>query len=114
MPIHDQPHPFARKTVRIKPHVTHPQCAAFGGQPFDVEDWWDRVGGCSWMNAVGNPACLVYAMRTGFANHHVPSDNEVVYGHLGSFGHLLHVSELEFEEVEKVSASRSAAGEEQA
>ena len=93
--IHSEAHTHARKTVRIKADVVHPQQADFGGQEFHLEDWWDRVAGQSWMDCQGNPACLIYAMRTGFSEHSTPPDNEVVYGKVGAFGHLLHVSELE-------------------
>ena len=48
------------------------------------------------MFADGNPACLVYAMRTAFSKTKVPTDNEVVYGKTDNgLGHLLHVSEIE-------------------
>jgi hypothetical protein len=33
-----------------------------------------------------------YAMRSGVAG--LPVDNEVVYGKVGAFGHLAHVSEI--------------------
>lgn len=87
------------QTVRIKDHVTHVQVPHFGGSDFVVEDYWDTMTGGSWMNANGNPACLVYAMRTGFSEHRVPIDNEVLYGKVGAFGHLVHVSEIELPEV---------------
>jgi len=77
---HTERHPFAGQTMRIRAHVTHPQQPAFGGEDFHVEDWWDRVAGKSWMDCNGKPACLVYAMRSGFSKHHVPTDDEVVYG----------------------------------
>ncbi len=93
--LHNDPSPLAGTTVRIKEHVTHAQVDNFGGAEFRVEDWWDCVSGDSWMNAKGNPACLVYAMRTGSATYGVPMDDEVLYGKVGGFGHLLHISELE-------------------
>lgn len=34
--IHAQPHPFARKMVRIK-------SGALAGNDFYLEDWWDRL-----------------------------------------------------------------------
>jgi hypothetical protein len=77
---HPEPHPLARKTVRLKLDVKHPQVPGFGGAEFRIEDWWDRVAGKSWMFCDGNPACLVYAMRTGFAETPIPTDDEVVYG----------------------------------
>ena len=91
--MHEVPHPFSRKTVRIKKEVTHPQFPNFGGSELLLEDWWDRVAGKSWMYCDGNPACLVYAMRTSGKN--VPIDDEVVYGKMYSYGHLVHVTELE-------------------
>lgn len=95
MHIHPEKHPLAGKVVRIKKHVKHAQVPDFGGSEFHLEDWWDRVAGKSWMFCDGNPACLIYAMRSAFASPKIPTDNEVVYGKVGWAGHLIHVSELE-------------------
>lgn len=89
MSIHTEPHPLAGKTVKIKASSRHPQVETFGGSELRLEDWWDRVTGKSWMTCGGNPACVIYALRQQ------PIDNEIVYGKIGSFGHLVHVSELE-------------------
>lgn len=48
----------------------------------------------SWMDSNGNPAAMMYAIRTGSQGFDVPIDNEVVYGKIGSLGYLFHVSEL--------------------
>lgn len=82
--IHTEPHSLAGQTVDIKIDGETLECR--------LEDWWDRVYGSSWMFADGNPAALKYAMRAGFAG--LPVDNEVVYGKVGAFGHLIHVSEI--------------------
>ena len=93
--MHKDLHPMAGKVVKIKPEVTHLQVPEFGGMDFHVEDWWDKIAGKSWMVSDGNPAAIVYAMRTGFAAHHVPIDDEVVYGKgPGGLGHLVHVTEI--------------------
>jgi len=93
--IHQNKSPLAGGVVTIKPNIKHPQSPTFGGSQITIEDWWDRVSGKSWMFAKGNPACLVYAMRTGLADMPVPSDDEVLYGHTkDGFGHLVHVSEI--------------------
>ena len=99
MRIHHTASPFAGKTVRIKQEITHPQLPSFGGAEFRVEDWWDRVYGDSWMGANGNPVCMIYAMRTGLSSRPVPTDNEVLYGKIGSFGHLVHITEIEHTDV---------------
>lgn len=44
-----------------------------------------------WGMQQGNPACLLYAMRSGFEN--LPFGNEY-YGKIGSFGEIVHESEL--------------------
>jgi hypothetical protein len=93
--MHTTPHPFAGKTVRIKKETKHPQVENFGGSDFKLEDWWDRVSGKSWMNSVGNPACMIYAMRSATCKPPLPIDNEVVYGKVSCYGHLVHVTELE-------------------
>jgi hypothetical protein len=71
-----------------------PLFAQLRDQEFVVEDWWDHLTGGSWGDADGNPACLKYAMRTGFSDGIPAFDNEVVYGHVDGLGHLLHESEL--------------------
>ncbi len=82
-------HPLAGKTVflRCKSDPDH-----LDGQEFIVEDWWINVAGRSWMSCDGNPGCLKYAIRSAMAG--LPIDDEVVYGHVGAFGHLVHESEL--------------------
>ena len=60
------------------------------GREFLIEDWWDRVAGKSWMHCDGNPACLAYAITLPVP----PLDDEVVYGKIGMFGTLVHVSFL--------------------
>lgn len=82
-------HPLACKTVILN---CKPDPDSLNGQEFVVEDWWENVAGRSWMACNGNPACLKYGMRSAFAG--LPTDNEVVYGKVGMFGHLVHVSEL--------------------
>jgi hypothetical protein len=88
MPNHVESHPLRGKTVKIVK-------GKFAGQDYRLEDWWDHelVGGKSWMFSDGNPACLMYAIRA--AEDGLPTDNEVVYGKIGSLGHLVHTSELE-------------------
>ena len=95
--IHTDKHPFAGKKVLVSDRVEHPQFPGLAGGVVTVEDWWDRVAGQSWMTCQGNPACLVYAMRTGFARYDLPLDNEVVYAHFNGFGQLLHETELDGE-----------------
>ncbi len=79
-------HPLAGKTVTIK-------SGQYAGEKYRLEDWWENVHGGSWKFAQGNPAALQYAMRCGLKDD-LPVDDEVVYGKIGPFGHLVHVSEL--------------------
>lgn len=88
---HDQPHPLAGKTVTLN-DTTRKAPDVEPGMEYRIEDYWDRVAGMSWMHAEGNPAAIKYAMRSGFGG--LPVDDEVVYGKIGPFGHLIHVSEL--------------------
>lgn len=92
---HSEPSEYAGRTVKIRESATHFQVDGFGGSEFRVEDWWDRVSGGSWMWAKGNPAALVYAMRSSSQEIDIPIDDEVLYGKIGMFGHLVHISELE-------------------
>lgn len=102
--IHNTPSPLAGKTVTLKPDAI-PDVRADaipdvrGGETIaiQIEDWWDRVAGSSWMWAQGNPACMIYAIRTGFADGDIPIDDEVLYGKIDGLGYLVHVSEIEEE-----------------
>ena len=82
-------HPLAGQIVILK---CKPDPDELNGKEFVVEDYWENVAGKSWMVCGGNPACLKYAMRGALSG--LPVDNEVVYGKVGPFGHLVHVSEL--------------------
>jgi hypothetical protein len=95
--IHSEPSPLAGKTVKIKPDAKHFQQDEFGGEDYQVEDWWDRVSGESWGVCKGNPACIVYALRISQSAQPIPNDDEVLYGKVGCLGHLVHISELQNE-----------------
>lgn len=93
--MHSETHPRAGQTVKLNVAsslTAEKLTAELAGQEFVIEDWWDHLTGGSWMDAVGNPAALKYALRSGAL--FLPLDNEVVYGHVGPFGHLVHASEL--------------------
>jgi hypothetical protein len=85
--IHEEAHPLAGETVTV--NLAGPRGTV---EVFVVEDYWDRIAGKSWMFSDGNPAAMKYAMRSGLAG--LPTDNEVVYGKIGAFGHLIHTSEF--------------------
>lgn len=96
-PIHQQPHPLAGKTV-----ILNERCIADSrgmvkpGAEYRIEDWFDRLGLGSWMWAQGHPAALIYAMRSVATppRDSLPIDDDVVYGKIGAFGHVVHASEL--------------------
>jgi hypothetical protein len=77
--------PLAGKTVKIRADVT-----GLGGQEYRVEDWWQNVFGQSWTTSQ-SPAAYAYALRSSGG----PVDDDVLYGKVGSLGHLVHVSEIE-------------------
>ena len=85
MSKHADAHPMSGNVVKIT-------AGAFAGSDYRVEDWWDRMAGQSWMDCDGNPACLEYAVRS--ASEGSPLDNDVVYGKIGAFGKLIHVSQF--------------------
>lgn len=91
MSIHDEPSPLAGMTVKVKAGIEHVQVQ--GGDDYHVEDWWDRVSGKSWMFCDGNFACMNYGMHAGLSG--LPTDNDVLYGKVGGFGVLLHISEID-------------------
>ncbi|MEV7034535.1 hypothetical protein AB0N99_30440 [Streptomyces sp. NPDC093272] len=86
---HETAHPLAGQTVTVEADL-HGSGATV--HEFTVDDWNDRLFGQSWMFMEGHPASLVYAMRSAMAG--LPTDNEVIYGKVGPFGHLVHVSEI--------------------
>jgi hypothetical protein len=91
---HETEHPLAGQTVKI--------AASEGGRgpgdpgdetEYRLEDWWDRVSGSPWADGASrNPACRNYATRRLALG--LPADDEVVYGKIGPFGYLVHVSEI--------------------
>lgn len=90
--MHNETHEHAGQSVTLKPGTKIPN---FNGTQYRIEDWWDKLTGKGWGESEGNPAALMYAMRSGFG--HLPFDDEVVYGHdEASIGHIVHVSELVF------------------
>lgn len=90
--IHSEPHPLAGQTVALNSTFKHPQFP--NAKTLRLEDWQDRVFGKSWMACDGNPACMVYGLRSGFNG--LPLDNEVVYGKFeDGRGGIVHVSELD-------------------
>lgn len=86
--MHDTQSEYAGQTVQVRLANAPDETVEYR-----VEDYWDRVSGGSWMDAVGNPAAMNYAMRVVSAPG-VPLDDEVLYGKVGAFGHLIHVSEV--------------------
>ena len=91
--IHPDPSPLRGATVEVV-IPNHAQISE-GPHEFVVEDYWDRVTGESWMWAEGNPAALGYAIRVYQSNGTLPIDDEVLYGKIGAFGYLVHVSEVQ-------------------
>lgn len=93
--IHKKPSEYAGKTVKLKATTV-----GMRGKLFEVEDYWDRVDGKSWMNCVGSIAVLSYSIRAGVANNlgiAIPLNDEVLYGKIDGDGHLIHVCELDTE-----------------
>ena len=82
-------HELSGKTVTLN---CKPDPDNLNGQEFTVEDWQENVMGKPWIVCDGNPACIKYAMRSSLSG--LPIDNEVVYGKVGGYGHLIHVSEF--------------------
>jgi hypothetical protein len=94
--MHTESHPLAGQTVKIKDGTQDPtQSCVVGGAEYRIEDWWDTLTGKSWMLSDGNWAAMHYALRSALVEPMLPIDDEVVYGKIGAFGHIVHVSELD-------------------
>lgn len=89
---HAEPHPMAFQgiVVRLLPGVTDPRGMVVGGAEFVIYDWHDRIA--------GDPqADRNYIRRLEAAGLlGVLSDTEVLYGHIGAFGHPVHVAEIDW------------------
>lgn len=96
--IHTEDHPLRDKTVRLNEKARDPlREMIVPGAEFRVDNWADRMDErrLPWHQA-GNWASkhyldrlLILAGSTG-----INPDDEVVYGHIGHYGHLVHASEL--------------------
>lgn len=64
------------------------------GREFIVEDYWINIVGKTWRYVEGNPAVVEYICRAMKKKTPPPMDDDVVYGKIGPYGHLFHVSEL--------------------
>jgi hypothetical protein len=89
---HDEPSPLAMTTVTLGAVMPDARGMVIEGAQYHVEDWWDRVSGQSWMSSDGNPAAMQYAIRSGMGGGRI--DDEVLYGKIDGFGHLVHISEI--------------------
>lgn len=92
--MHDTASPLAGQTVTLGRDLNTLNGTIPAGTEYVVEDWWDHLTGRPWGVSDGNPACLAYAMRSAFSVPPLPLDDEVLYGKVGPFGHLVHVTEL--------------------
>ena len=90
--MNTEQHPLSGKKVKLNITLDASGGGVEDGYEYFIEDWWDHLTGGSWMDAEGNPAALKYAVRVGLGD--LPIDNNVVYGKIGHYGHLIHVSEL--------------------
>lgn len=96
MTTHTEPYANANEYMVVRFQGGHPQLDPPGVETdrlVIIEDWWDLLTGKSWGMSDGNPAALVYGIRTGM--NQMPFDDEVVYGKdMNNRGHLIHTSEL--------------------
>ncbi|MDY6957540.1 MAG: hypothetical protein SVK08_00150 [Halobacteriota archaeon] len=91
---------FKGRVVRFVDDLPHAQHAHLAGGIGLVEGYWDEITGGSWMNAEGNPAALIYAIRMGIAEYRdkyniPPFTDEVLYIHdIFGLGSIIHVNEI--------------------
>lgn len=93
---HTENHPLAGKTVKLNDTAQDPlRGILLPGVEFVVEDWYDlidgRGGGRSWMSDA-TYTTMHYMQRIAYLGRE--ADDEVVYGKVGAFGHIVHASEL--------------------
>jgi len=82
------------KTYRIKGESIYLSKKYGTSNPIILIGGTDKeVLGCFWGGANGNPAAMLFGMRSGFEG--LPFGGQVYYGHIGGMGELVHESELE-------------------
>jgi len=88
-------HPLAGTMVKVHPAPGTEFENLQQGANFLIEDWYENVNGELWKASArrGIWAAVHYATRATGSG--LPHDDEVVYGHIGELGYLVHVSELE-------------------
>ena len=91
---------LAGKTVKLKKTAMHPDHEDFGGSEYRIEGLQKKVfDGVSWMDCEGNPSALIYALRSAFSK--LPMDDDVFYGKIGIFGHMVHISEIDLDSIKE-------------
>lgn len=86
---------YAGKLLKIKKGAGYSTMGELlDGKELLVEDYWMNVSGRSWKKVEGNPAVMEYIIRSMKRKEPLPMDDNVVYGKVGYYGHLFHVSEL--------------------
>ena len=90
---------YKGKIVKIKPDTPNePNGQMLADQDFIIEDYWINLTGESWLDTnLGNPAVYMYALRYGTLHSDDKDVDDVVYGKVDGYGHLLHISELDLE-----------------
>lgn len=93
--MHSEPHPLAGQEIQTDLKAVHPQLGDSMIHTAIVEDWWDRLTGNTWYQSYnqGNPAAMVYGIRTMFAED-IPLGDDVLYVKIGPFGHIIHDTEI--------------------
>ena len=86
---HHEPSLLAGKTVKVR----HGRLA---GRDFYVEDWIDRAPGINveWANSDVLSSNAIFMLFLRKEIEHLPSDNNVLYGRIGSWPYAVHLSEL--------------------
>lgn len=85
------PSPYAGQTVKLKADA-----AELGGRDVEVQDWFSRVRGRGWKEALaGNdPRAVSYNVRRGLGG--LPDDDDdVLLGRVDGMGQIVHLSEVE-------------------
>lgn len=99
--MHEEKSTLAGVVVKLAHDIRTTRGVIPAGTEYMVEDWWDHLTGKSWGMSDANPACLIYAIRIATQEFPVPPDDEVLYGHIDGFGHLVHMTEIDTSEVDR-------------
>ena len=86
---------YRGQTFRVKDTVKDYSSQQISGKDITILGYWDELTGTGWGESHGNMAACMFAFRMGLAGYPPPSNDQVLYGKIGSLSYLVCIDELE-------------------